>query len=286
MDVDDLNERLEVKGARRLRHYQLAPDEGLGLVFDWDGCLGSTRAIQRAAWARLAAERELPWPEVERPALYDVRPERAIIDMLQWTHDFGEAQAMAYDLALLYGEEAARAAGETGPARGLLRWLEVVGDHGMPCAFITTFSRDMMEPLLEEQGLAEWFQALVCAEDGMETRAHQLLSAAVKLGRPPRTCVTFTSDPQMVIAAHNCTMKAVGLAGGAGASLQQPRGSDALLNADLVCRDLCTLSVINMRNLFAQEGSQFMDLQKELSDTEPSLPLTSIGTQERDSRSL
>ena len=64
----------------------------------------------------------------------------------------------------------------------------------------------------------------------------------------------------------------------------QQYGSGGLGNADLVCRDLATLSVINMRNLFAQEGSQFMDLQKELSDAEPSLPLTSVGTQEVDSR--
>jgi beta-phosphoglucomutase-like phosphatase (HAD superfamily) len=285
VDVDDLNERLEVKGAQRLRHYQLAPDEALGLVFDWDGCLGCTREVQRAAWARLAEERGFRWPEVERPAIYDVRPERAIMDMLQWTHDFGEARGMAYDLALLYGEEAARAAGATGAAPGLLRWLEVVGDHGVPCAFVTTFSREMMEPLLESQGIAEWLQATVCAEDGMETRAHQLLGAAVKLARPPRSCVTFTADPQMVVAAHNCTMKAVGLAGGTRDS-PQLHGSGGLGNADLVCRDLAALSVINMRNLFAQDGSQFMDLQKELSDAEPSLPLTSIGTQEVDSRSF
>ena len=49
--------------------------------------------------------------------------------------------------------------------------------------------------------------ALVTSEDGMETKSQNLLSAAIKLGRPPSQCVAFESSPAGLTAAHNCTMK-------------------------------------------------------------------------------
>ncbi|KAI3767469.1 hypothetical protein L2E82_17601 [Cichorium intybus] len=54
---------------------------------------------------------------------------------------------------------------------------------------------------------------IVTEEDGMDSMAHRLLSAAVKLDRKPSKCVVFEDDPRGITAAHNCTMMAVGLIG-------------------------------------------------------------------------
>ena len=269
VDVDYLNERLEVKGAMRLRHNQIAPDEALGLIFDWDGTLGNTRDAQRRAWKRLAEEKGLWWPDIERPAMYEMRPERAIIDMLQWTRDFGEAQKLGYEVAMLFREESARLVeGRGGPAPGIRAWIDAVHTFNVPCAFVTSLDRGTVEPLLREYGLLEKFDACVFSEDGMETLAHQLLSASVKLGRPPKRCVAFTGEPPMVTAAHNCTMRAVGIVGN--------YSQYDLGQADLTCRDLGELSIISMRNLFANEGTQFMDVQTELDELPQSQVQTSL----------
>ena len=64
-----------------------------------------------------------------------------------------------------------------------------------------------MRAALERMGLRDLFCAEVTAEDGMETLAQRLLSAAIKLARPPDHCVVFETSPIGVCAAHNCTMK-------------------------------------------------------------------------------
>lgn len=54
--------------------------------------------------------------------------------------------------------------------------------------------------------------ATVTAEDGMDTTSQQFLSAAIKLGRPPKDCVVFESSPMGIAAAHNCSCKVGGFA--------------------------------------------------------------------------
>ena len=89
----------------------------------------------------------------------------------------------------------------------------------------------------------------------METISQRFLSAAIKLDRPPDQCVVFASCAASVIAAHNCTMRAVAVMGA------QP--AFRLGNADLTCAALSQLSVVNIRRLFANRGEQLMDLKRQ-----------------------
>jgi beta-phosphoglucomutase-like phosphatase (HAD superfamily) len=73
------------------------------------------------------------------------------------------------------------------------------------------YIRVSVHAALERMGLSRYFQATVVAEDGMETRSERLLSAAIKLARPPDHCVVFESSPLGITAAHNCTMRASSL---------------------------------------------------------------------------
>ncbi len=41
--------------------------------------------------------------------------------------------------------------------------------------------------------------------------SQRLLSASLKLGRAPNMCVAVESSPAGVTAAHNCSMKAIGV---------------------------------------------------------------------------
>ncbi len=77
----------------------------------------------------------------------------------------------------------------------------------MICTEFAAFCRVSLVAALERMGLSGAFKALVTSEDGMETKSQNLLSAAIKLGRPPSQCVAFESSPAGLTAAHNCTMK-------------------------------------------------------------------------------
>ena len=66
---------------------------------------------------------------------------------------------------------------------------------------------DSVQDLMARMGIQHLFEARVTAEDGTETIAESLLSAAYKLQRPPNQCVVFDGSPSGIAAAHNCTMK-------------------------------------------------------------------------------
>lgn len=66
-----------------LCRHSMRPDEAFGLIFNWDNVVAGTRDVQRAAWRNVAAAEGLPFPAMERPQLYDLRPERAVTDVSQ-----------------------------------------------------------------------------------------------------------------------------------------------------------------------------------------------------------
>lgn len=250
LDVDTLNELLSISGASRMRHH-MCPDEAFGLIFGWDDVIADTRALQRAAWRRVAQEEGLPFPSIERPHMYDMRPERAAMEVLHWTRDMRRAQGLAWQVATAYGE-ALR--GVEAPLPGVKEWLALMCKTNVPCALVTAMDRTTAVELLERMDLRRYFTALVTADDDMDSMAQRYLSAALKLGRPPNQCIVFGGCPASVAAAHNCTMKAVAVMG--------PHTAPQLRSADLTIGSMTELTVYNLRRLFANRGSEFMDLKK------------------------
>lgn len=103
--------------------------------------------------------------------------------------------------------------------------------------------------------LHDHFSVLVTAEDELDTIAQRLLTAAVKLHRPPAACVFYDASPAGITAAHNCTFKAVGVQGA-----YRPHQLKA---ADITCGSLAELSIINIRRMFANSGEELMDLRRQ-----------------------
>jgi len=239
--------------------------------------------------------------------MWTMRPERAILDVLLWTRDLREAQHLAHSVVEAYAEEFR---GVSAPREGVLQWLTALEASRVPVAIVSTLDRVSMVAALARMGLEQRFAALVSAEDGMETTAQALLSAAIKLGRPPNKCapvraatcpapshpsatpsshashpqprsprplnpqtpvsepqplalrcVAFVSDVHSIAAAHNCSMKAVAMVG--------VHPSFRLQTADLTCASMAELRVYNIRRLFANVGSERMDLLKQNSGDTP-----------------
>jgi beta-phosphoglucomutase-like phosphatase (HAD superfamily) len=253
LDVDTLNEELRVKGAARIRHSTMAPDEAYGLIFDFDDVLVNTRALQRAAWQNVAAAENLPYPEIERVHMFEMRPERAAIQVLQWTQSMQRAQELAWLVATEYAKMIQNDI-ET-PLPGVTEWLSIMAKTNVPCALITSIDKTTATTLLEKMHLRQYFGALVTADDDMETIAQRYLSAAIKLNRPPNQCVVFGATPAAMAAAHNCTMRCIAVIG--------THTAPQLRSADLTITTMTELSVMNIRRLFANSGTQFMDLKKQ-----------------------
>ncbi|XP_047967042.1 5-amino-6-(5-phospho-D-ribitylamino)uracil phosphatase, chloroplastic isoform X2 [Salvia hispanica] len=230
VDVDFLNDRMQEGFLQRIR-YAMKPDEAYGLIFSWD-VVADTQALKLRAWEQLASEegKEIPNDDnIQRFLLYT-----------------------GADHVLSKFSE---------PVEGLKEWLDALSTSRIPCAVVSGLDRKNMVDTLERMGLKNYFQAVVSEEDGMDSLAHRFLSASVKLDRKPAKCVVFEDDPRGITAAHNCTMMAVALIG--------THPAYQLGQADLAVASFNELSVINLRRLFANRGSTFMDLQKQVVEKTP-----------------
>lgn len=77
-------------------------------------------------------------PKIERPQLYGMRPERAVMDVFMWTRDMQEAQRIAHDVKVEYAR--CFHALDT-PHDGVLEWLQALQAARMPMALVTNLDR-------------------------------------------------------------------------------------------------------------------------------------------------
>ncbi|KAB1214088.1 hypothetical protein CJ030_MR5G017351 [Morella rubra] len=259
VDVDFLNDRLQEGFLQRIR-YAMKPDEAYGLIFSWDNVVADTRTLKFKAWKQLAYEegKEIPGNgDLERLMLY-AGVDHVLHKFLHWDQSEEELERLKLRFSQLYFGNLLEL---KEPMGGLKEWLDAVSKAHIPCAVVSSLDRRYMVEALEQMGLKKYFQAIVTEEDGMESMAHRFLSAALKLDRKPSKCVVFEDDPRGITGAHNCTMMAVALIGS--------HPAYDLVQADLAVAGFNELSVINLRRLFANKGSTFMDLQKQIVERAP-----------------
>ncbi|GLT38462.1 hypothetical protein SLA2020_127100 [Shorea laevis] len=259
VDVDFLNDRLQEGFLQRVR-YAMKPDEAYGLIFSWDNVVANTRALKLSAWKQLASEegKEISEDNDGQRLMLYAGADHVLHKVLHWENDEGEVDRLKLRLSQLYYDNLLKS---QEPAEGLEEWLDAVYTARIPCAVVSCLDRRNMVDALERMGLKKYFQAVVSEEDGMESIAHGFLSAAVKLDRKPSKCVVFEDDARGITAAHNCTMMAVALIGA--------HPAYNLVQADLTIANFNELSVINLRRLFANKGSTFMDRQKQRIERTP-----------------
>ncbi|KAL6607771.1 hypothetical protein ACP70R_040834 [Stipagrostis hirtigluma subsp. patula] len=259
VDVDYLNEKLQECFLQRIRH-AMKPDEAFGLIFSWDNVIADTDSLKLDAWRQLALEegKDIPSAAHVRKSILHGAADHVLRKVLYWTKEEGQMEKLKARLIELYYENLFKL--DT-PVEGLREWLDAVQTAGIPCAVASSLDRRCMVEALDRMALSKYFKAIVTDEDDMESIAHRFLSAAMKLDRKPTKCVVFEDDPRGVTAAHNCTMMAVALIGA--------HPAYELVQADLAVAKYSKLSVINLRRLFANKGTSFMDLQKQIIEKSP-----------------
>ncbi|XP_057989861.1 5-amino-6-(5-phospho-D-ribitylamino)uracil phosphatase, chloroplastic-like isoform X3 [Hevea brasiliensis] len=231
--------------------------------------VADTRAMKLNVWKQLASEegKEIPDDGHAQKLMLYAGADHVLHKILHWETAESEVDGLKLRLSQLYYDHLLRLRESI---EGLKEWLDAVARAGIPCAVVSSLDRVNMVGALERMGLKKYFQAIVTEEDGMESIAHRFLSAAIKLDRKPSKCVVFEDDPRGITAAHNCTMMAVALIGA--------HPAYELVQADLAVASFNELSVINLRRLFANKGSGFMDRQKQIIEKSPSKRKLTIDT--------
>lgn len=243
--ASDLDEVLQPDHMDRLR-FSNSPLQAYGALFRWDALFTDDMfELNKRAWVEIADRHGMPHPDdddVQRAM--GMRVERAITQVFRWTDDWGQTRGIAYDFYELYARIFREHTFEA--ARGSKGWLELLNEYRVPCALCSRLDKFSTEHACESAGLSHLFQAMVSAEDDVQTLEETFLVAFVKLGRPPSRCVVFDNEPQGVTAAHDVLAKSVALVG------KHP--GYELKHAEKRLFDMDEMTLMSLREVFSDDS--------------------------------
>jgi HAD superfamily hydrolase (TIGR01509 family) len=171
------------------------------IVFDFDGLILDTETPMQAAWREIFEQHGLIIPDAEWASLLgsSADPPEAY-DLLEkhlgMPVDRGSLhrECLARELELLASEEVLPG------VRELVREAQAAA---MRLAVASSSERQWVEELLEQHGLLEVFDAIVCAEDVQYTKpaADLFLTALDRLSVQPHEAIAFEDSEHGVRAA-------------------------------------------------------------------------------------
>ena len=178
------------------------------VILDLDGTLVDSEALHLAAYRHVLASFGVDFTEKDRSAYVG----RAHLDTwvdLQRRHGLPttpEALVTAKNKCFL---EIADPSGMVFPA--MRRFVEGIGDRGLPLAVASGSSRVVVEKVLAGAKLRDSFGVVVSAEEVAcgKPAPDIFLAAAERLGLPPRACVVVEDSPAGVEAAVQAHMRCI-----------------------------------------------------------------------------
>ena len=206
-----------------------------GALFDWDGVVIDSSKQHEESWELLAAEIGKPLPDDHFLRGFGMKNQVIIPRILGWSEDPDEIHRYSLRKEELYREIVRERGIE--PLPGVVALLQILQEHGVPCAVASSTHRENIETIFDAIGVREYFAAVVTAEDVAHGKPDPevFLKSAEKIGRNPRHCVVFEDAHVGIEAARAGGMKVVGVA--------TTHPAETLQDADRVVKRLDELTV-------------------------------------------
>ena len=220
----------------------------IGAIFDWDGVIIDSSRYHEKSWEILASEEGFSLPPGHFQKGFGMRNEMIIPQILHWTNDHTEIQRLSLRKEELYREIIGKE--KLVPLPGVVEFLSVLKDLNIPCAIGSSTHRVNIQVALQQLGIGDFFDEIVCGEDVAEGKPDPqiFLLAAQKINCSPKQCVVFEDAPAGIAAAHNGGMKVVGIA--------TTRPANMLKGADIVVQSLDEMNYSMLKEFFySTEGS-------------------------------
>ena len=133
---------------------------------------------------------------------------------------------------------------------GVKEWLQALEDIYVPCAVISHMDKDVVDKILDEMDLDQFFpiENRISSSSGYRSESQQMLGGALRLERRPDHCVVFSATPQSAAASHEIDMKNVAMVG--------PYPYYELTTSDMTVRDFGSIGVRNLKNIFSKSNAE------------------------------
>jgi HAD superfamily hydrolase (TIGR01509 family) len=179
-------------------------------IFDLDGTLADTMGTHFVAWTAVAARHGLTFPEARFYTLGGV-PTAKIAAMLIAEAGLAlNAEAIALEKERAYVDSLMAPGGLIRPVAPVLEIARRCRGQG-PLAVASGSVRRLVDRTLAALGIADWFAAVVTAEDTPRHKPEPdvFLEAARRLGAAPAVCTVYEDTDIGLEAARRAGMKAV-----------------------------------------------------------------------------
>lgn len=184
----------------------------IGAIFDWDGVVIDSSAAHERSWELLAAEKKLFLPADHFKKGFGRKNQFIIPNLLDWTHDPAEIEALSDRKEVLYREIIQRDGIQALP--GVRELLTFFQEKEIPCVVGTSTPRLNVETIMDVLGVRAFFQDIVSAEDVHHGKPDPevFLLGAGKINREPGRCLVFEDAHYGIEAGLRGGMKVVAVA--------------------------------------------------------------------------
>jgi len=181
-----------------------------GIVFDLDGVLFDTEPLHREAWNNALKEMDIEITPEELMSWTGVPCQQLSIELEErWTGRYTREEYYTLKEKHFYNIINSRVS----LFDGLSESLKILSSR-FPLAVATTNVRINAETLLENSGIAGFFQGLVCYDDVEKHKPHPepYLKAAALIAVDPHVCVALDDSPAGCTSALSAGMFTLGIA--------------------------------------------------------------------------
>jgi HAD superfamily hydrolase (TIGR01509 family) len=181
-----------------------------GFIFDLDGTLADTMPSHFVAWSRVAARHGLTFPEPRFYSLGGVPTDKIAAMLITEAGLTLDPRAIALEKEQTYYDGLG-----PGGIRGIEPVLALARTHRErnegPLAIASGSVRRLVTRTLDALGIADWFAAIVAAEDTARHKPEPdvFLEAARRIGVDPAACLVYEDTDIGLEAARRAGMEPV-----------------------------------------------------------------------------
>ena len=184
-------------------------DDLKGFVFDMDGLMFDTERLVYEIWKEMLGERGLVLTLEDFKQTVGKRKQEVqnyYFNKFGSDFPYWELSQIGRNRYLDYIQ-----ANGIPVKKGLNEILEAIKSRGGRIAMATSTSRKTAEINIENAGVAEYFDVLVCGDDVKNGKPHPevFLTAAQRLGLQPQECAAFEDSINGIKSAHAAGMVTV-----------------------------------------------------------------------------
>jgi len=178
-----------------------------GFIFDLDGTLADSMPAHYQAWTLVAARHGLSFPEDQFYSMGGVPTAKIAAQLVAAAGLTLDPVAVAHEKEQLYVTSLTAGVLPVAPVVEIARRHRTEG----PLAVASGGVRRLVEPTLAQLGIADWFAAVVCAEDTTRHKPEPdvFLEAARRIGVAPADCTVYEDTDTGLEAARRAGMRGV-----------------------------------------------------------------------------